>query len=85
MNPSLTARELRLYRVIVGLATCMWFAAFIVYIYPGDRMNRGTIAEICLLALNTMVMFGFGHALRTRTRVIRGIPWLMRSSDDDAV
>lgn len=46
------------------------------YFILSERAHSASWLEVCLLAINTMVMFGFTYALRTELRVIRGVRWL---------
>lgn len=80
----LTLRERRLYRAILLLSTCVWVGVLLAYFIIGDRAFRATLFEVCLFAINTMVMFGFGYALRTDLRIIRGVPWLLEGPTDSA-
>ena len=53
-----------------------------MYFVIGDRAFRATLFEVCLFAINTMVMFGFGYALRSDLRIIRGVSWLLEEPTD---
>jgi len=79
MSATLTRRERNLYKIIIWLSSGIWIVAFLAYFLLGDRASRATLLEVCLFAINTMIMFGFGYALRSDLRVIRGIPWLQES------
>lgn len=54
----------------------------LAYFIIGDRASRATLFEVCLFAINTMVMFGLGYALRSDVRLIRGVPWLLEEAKD---
>lgn len=81
MSTPLTTRERKVYRLITGVTTIVWAAGLIGYFIISDRAHDASIIEVCLLAVNTVLMFGFGYALRSDLRVIRGVRWLEQRSD----
>jgi len=80
MTGALTSRERRLYTAIGLLTAVVWIGALLGYFILSDRAHHATALEVCLLAVNTILMFGFGYALRNNLRVIYGIPWLQQES-----
>jgi hypothetical protein len=76
MSKPLTSRERRVYRLITCVTSAVWAAALLRYFVLTDRAHEASLLEVCLLAANTMLMFGFGYALRSNLRVIRGVRWL---------
>jgi hypothetical protein len=80
MTGNLTRRERRLYSAISSAAAVVWVAGLFGYFVLSDRAHHVTLLEVCFFAVNTVFMFGFGHALRSNLRVIRGIPWLESES-----
>jgi hypothetical protein len=80
MTAALTRRERRLYSAISALTAVAWIGALLGYFVLSDRSHHATLSEICLFAVNTVLMLGFGYALRNNLRVIRGIPWLEEES-----
>jgi hypothetical protein len=80
MTGELTRRERRLYSAISAAAAVVWVAALLGYFVLSDRAHHVTLLEICFFAVNTVLMFGFGYALRSNLRVIRGVHWLEAES-----
>jgi hypothetical protein len=81
MTGELTRRERRLYSAISATAAVMWAAALWGYFVLSDRAHHVTLLEICFVAVNTVLMFGFGYALRSNLRIVRGIRWLEEESN----
>lgn len=80
MTGELTRRERRLYRAISSAAALVWVAGLFGYFVLSDRAHNVTLLEICFFAVNTVLMFCFGYALRSNLRVIRGVHWLESES-----
>jgi hypothetical protein len=76
MTVALTRRERRLYGTISAVTAAIWIGGLVGYFILSDRAHHATLMEICFFAVNTVIMFGFGYALRNNLRVVRGIPWL---------
>ena len=76
MTAALTRRERRLYSAIGAVTAVVWVGSLLLYFVLSDRAHHATLLEVCVFAVNTILMVGFGYALRNNLRVIRGIPWL---------
>ena len=82
MSTPLTRRERRLYRVILWSTASVWYGCLLAFFVLPGWADHATLFEACLLGANTMVMAGFGWALRTDLRIIRGVPWLLKGPTD---
>jgi hypothetical protein len=80
---ALTRRERRLYKAIALLSACVWIAGLWFYFLAPGSAQHASLLEVCLLAMNTVVMFAFGHALRANLRIIYGVRWLLEENASD--